>query len=80
MVPRVVDRWCLRRKHWEHVQRLRIAITPRLRIGIEISDREHESLSYLPRIQSRNEGFDAKDTALVVHRAFEMLRFDTRAW
>ena len=80
MVFRIIMRWCLRRINWEHVQRLWIAVTLRLRIGTEISDREHESFSYVQWIQGRYKGFDAKETAVVVHRAFEMLRFDTRAW
>ena len=53
--------------HWKHIQRLRIAITLRLRRGIEISDSEHEPLNYIHWVESRYEGFDAKETALVVH-------------
>ena len=80
MVSRIIERWCLRRINWEHVERLTIAVTLRLRIGIKISHREDESLSHVQWIQSRYQGFDTKETALVVHRAFEMLRFDTRVW
>ena len=77
MVSCIIDRSSLRRISGKHIQGLWIAITPRLRIGIGITDREHEPLSYIHWIQSRYKGFDAKESALVVHRAFERLRFDT---
>ena len=77
MVSCIIDRSSLRRINGKHIQGLRIVITLRFRIGIEITDREHESLSYIHWIQSCFKGFDAKESALVVHRAFERLRFDT---
>ncbi|KAL9073485.1 MAG: hypothetical protein Q9161_002906 [Pseudevernia consocians] len=39
-------------------------MTLRLQTGSRISDREHESLSYVHWIQSRHKGFDAKESAL----------------